>query len=71
MTAPKPKPWKVRVLREIEDWVDVHAVTREEAESAALAQKGVKELRGLAVPADKRVGAPKPAGIEEEEETND
>lgn len=62
------KVWRVRVLRQIEDWVEVCASSREAAEAAAILLPGVKELRGVTVLGDKLAGAPVPHGVEDQDE---
>lgn len=62
------KIWRVRVLRQIEDWVEVRAMSREAAETAALHLPGVVELRGVTVLGNKRANAAPPPGVEEEDE---
>lgn len=68
MSNPKPLPWRVRVAREIEDWVEVLAHTPEEANAEALKLPGVKALRGITLRGDKRADAPMKMGVEEEED---
>lgn len=67
----RPRVWRVRVLRQLEDWVEVRASNRQAAEAAALTLPGVKELRGVTVLGDKPVAYRRPTGIEDEAEAED
>lgn len=61
------KPWKVRVKRLIEDWVDVNAHTAREAEDLARVLPGVSFVYApSAVPADKVAEKGPAIGVEED-----
>ena len=60
------RPWRVRVNRAVEDWVELSAETCEQAERAAAALPGVIGVFGRsAIPADKPVDKVF-VGVEEE-----
>lgn len=63
----KPRVWKVRVRRLVEDWVEVRATNRTSAEAAALVLPGVKELCGVTLIAEK-IAAAAPVGVEDQKE---
>lgn len=65
----KGKPWRVRVKRLVEDWVEVHADTAREAELLAGVLPGVALVfDSSAVPGGKLASEPTPAiGVEDEE----
>ena len=61
-------PFRVRVRRSIEDWVDVQAASPQQAEVLAAAVPGVMNVfPRSAVRADLIAGARLPAGIEDED----
>lgn len=65
----RPRVWRVRVLREIEDWVEVRATTREGADAAAKVLPGVKELRGVTILGEKVAASnAQRIGVEDEAE---
>lgn len=48
---PRPTPWRVRVSRVMEQWVEVQAFTEAGAESAARVLPGVVNVFKPAIPA--------------------
>jgi hypothetical protein len=63
----RPKPWRVRVIRRIEDSVEVYVHDEAEAYVEAGKLPGVMTvLLKSAMPADKVAGADAPPGIAEE-----
>jgi hypothetical protein len=63
----RPKPWRVRVIRRIEDSVEVFAYDDEQAYDEASKLPGVVSvIPKSAMPADKLAGAEPPAGVSEE-----
>lgn len=64
MSTKTRKPYKVRVLRQMEDWVEVLALSSEEAEEKARTLPGVVELRGVTILAERRPGERK-VGVED------
>lgn len=63
----RPKPWRVRVIRRIEDSVEVYVHDEAEAYVEAAKLPGViSVLLKSAIPADKVAGAEAPAGVSEE-----
>ena len=63
----RPKPWRVRVIRRIEDSVEVYVHDEEEAYIEALKMPGVMSvILKSAIPADKVAGADPPPGVSEE-----
>lgn len=66
---PKQRTWRVRVVRKVEDWVDVDADTPLSAENlAALLPQVVSVFGGSAMRGDKPVDQIPPIGVEEEDE---
>lgn len=63
----RPKPWRVRVIRRIEDSVQVYVHDEAEAYAEAAKLPGVVSvLLNSAMLADKIAGAEPPPGISEE-----
>ncbi|HVX90156.1 MAG TPA: hypothetical protein VHC20_00695 [Candidatus Paceibacterota bacterium] len=59
-------PWRVRVKRAVEDWVEVEAPTALAAEAAAANLPGVAFVfTQSAIRGDKPVGVLRPQGVEE------
>ena len=63
----RPKPWRVRVIRRVEDSVEVFAHSEAEAYAEAAKRPGVMNTIPMsAIPADKVAGAEAPPGVSEE-----
>lgn len=65
------KPWRVRVKRVVEDWVEVLADSPASAEQQAFdLPHTVHVFKGMTVPGDKLAKdiKPQPIGVEEEDE---
>ena len=63
----RQKTWRVRVRRAIEDWVDVQADNALQAEqSAANMPQVLSVFGGSAMPGNKPVDRPIPAGVEDD-----
>ena len=61
--------WRVRVRRTVEDWVDVQAPTKEEAEKVASTMAGVVSVMpGNTISGEKPVGYMIPIGVEDEDD---
>jgi hypothetical protein len=61
--------WRVRVKRTIEDWVEISASTKPEAEKAASTMAGVVAvLPGMTISGEKPSGYMIPIGIEDDDE---
>jgi hypothetical protein len=61
--------WRVRVSRLVEDWVEVTAATKIEAEVAAVGLPGVRNVfAGSAISADFNPAPRRPAGVHDEDE---
>lgn len=64
----RKKPWRVRVRRAEEVWVDVEATSAEEAEAQAAVMPRVLSVFGKsATPADKVYSPGAPEGVQESE----
>jgi hypothetical protein len=65
--SPRPKPWRVRVRRTVETWIDVSAHDKNEAERlAAVYPQVLAVLPGSAIRADLKESEPRDVGIEDE-----
>ena len=63
------RPWRVRVQRLIEDWVDVQAPSAQEAEQAVVGRPGVISVfAGSAVSAERPVTPGQLIAVQEEME---
>jgi hypothetical protein len=61
--------WRVRVKRTVEDWVEISASTKQEAEKAASTMAGVASvLPGMTISGEKPSGYMIPIGIEDDDE---
>lgn len=64
----RPQPWRVRVRRAIETWVDVEATSGPEAESEAAKVPGVISVFGRSALRGDESAKPLPLpGVEDEE----
>lgn len=60
------KPWRVRVTRRVEDWVEVTATSAAEAEAQARNYAGVLSvITGVTTPADKPLAIGQRAPVED------
>lgn len=58
------KRWRVRVMKLVEDWVEVQAESADQAEFAAANLPYVKSVFGKSpIPADKPLAASHPLGV--------
>lgn len=65
----KKKFWRVRVMRKLEDWVELQAETAEEAEIAASHLPYViSAFSGSAISADKPLASTHPLGVLDDSE---
>jgi len=65
----RPTPWRVRVIQITEGWVEVSALTGNEAEAAAQNIPGVVSVFAKsAIPGNKLAVRQQPVGVEDEEE---
>lgn len=63
----KDKPWRVRVLEQVEVWKDVRAETGQLAEASLIGKPGIVHVFARsAVPSDKEAASARPQGVEEE-----
>jgi hypothetical protein len=63
----RPKPWRVRVIRRIDDSVEVYVRDEAEAYVEAAKMPGVMSvILKSAMPTDKVAGADPPPGVSEE-----
>ena len=59
--------WRVRVMRKVEDWVDVQASSALEAETEAYKLPNVVSVFGRsAIPGDKPIEGDRPLGVRDE-----
>ena len=64
---PRRFPWRVRVQRTVESWVDVEAFTAAEAEAEARTAPGVTSVfPRSAIRADEMTEQERPVGVREE-----
>jgi hypothetical protein len=65
--SPRPKPWRVRVRRVIETWIEVSAHSATEAEGlAANYPQVVSVFVGSTIRADLKDAEPRDIGVEDE-----
>jgi hypothetical protein len=65
--SPRPRPWRVRVRRLMETWIDVSAHSAIEAESlAADYPQVVSVFVGSTIRADLKDAEPRDIGVEDE-----
>lgn len=63
------KTWRVRVMRRLEDWIDVKAETAEQAEKEAATRPGIVGVfTGSTVSGEKPLGLSFNPSIEDDEE---
>lgn len=63
----KKKRWRVRVLKKVEDWIEVITETKDEAEKEAAFRPGVISIfKGSTISGEKPVGTVVPIGVEED-----
>lgn len=67
----RPQPWRVRVKRATEAWVDIESTSAAEAELAALGLPGVIYVFGRsAVRGDEAAIPERPAGVREDDDAS-
>lgn len=65
----KQKPWQVRVVRKVEEWVTVYADTPLQAETlAAMLPQVLSVFSGSGIRGDKPAGQTPLVGVEEDED---
>lgn len=64
---PRLRSWRVRIARRVEDWIEIQADTKHDAEVEATKRPGVLQVfPGMTVSADD-VPIPRQAGVRDDE----